>query len=51
VEVVEIVQRVISPGVKRPRREGDHSPPCNAEVKNGGTIPPLLTCLHGIMLK
>jgi hypothetical protein len=28
-------------GVKQPRREADHSPPCSAEVKNVGAIPPL----------
>jgi hypothetical protein len=31
----------LSPGVKRRRREADHSPPSNAEAKNGGAIPPL----------
>jgi hypothetical protein len=29
------------PGVKRPGREGDQSPPSSAEVKNGGAIPSL----------
>jgi hypothetical protein len=29
------------PGVKRPGREADHSPPSSAEVKNGGALPPL----------
>jgi hypothetical protein len=29
------------PGVKRRRREADHSPPANAEIKNDGAIPPL----------
>jgi hypothetical protein len=28
-------------GVKRPRREADHSHPSNAKVRNGGAIPPL----------
>jgi hypothetical protein len=28
-------------GVKRSRREADHSPPSSVEVKNGGAIPPL----------
>jgi hypothetical protein len=28
-------------GLKRPRREFDHSPPSSAEVNNGGAIPPL----------
>jgi hypothetical protein len=32
---------VDSAGVKRLRREADHSPPSSAEVKNGGSIPPL----------
>jgi hypothetical protein len=32
----------LSPGVKRPECEADHSPPTSAGVKNGGTIPPLL---------
>jgi hypothetical protein len=35
------VQGALSPGVKLARREADHSPPANAEVKNGGTISPL----------
>jgi hypothetical protein len=26
------------PGVKRPGREADHSPPSSAEIKNGGAI-------------
>jgi hypothetical protein len=28
-------------GINRPGREADHSPPTNAEVTNGGAIPPL----------
>jgi hypothetical protein len=38
------IQRVpgaLSPGVKRQGREADRSPTTNAEVKNGGVIPPL----------
>jgi hypothetical protein len=31
-----------SPEVKRPECESDHSQPFSAEIKNGGTIPPLL---------
>jgi hypothetical protein len=31
-----------SPGVKRPGREADHSPPSNADVTTGGAV---LTCL------
>jgi hypothetical protein len=30
------------PGVKRLRRETDHSPPSSSDVKNGEAIPPLL---------
>jgi hypothetical protein len=33
--------RGLSPRVKRPGREADQSNPFTAEVKNGGTIPPL----------
>jgi hypothetical protein len=33
--------REIFPGVKRPGREADHSPPSGAEVKNGGAMHPL----------
>jgi hypothetical protein len=29
------------PGVKRPERDADHSPPSSPEVKNYGSIPPL----------
>jgi hypothetical protein len=39
---IQWVAMDIFPGVKRPGREADHSPPRSAEVKNGGTIPPLL---------
>jgi hypothetical protein len=35
------VPGTLSPGVKRPGREADHSPPSSAEVKNGGAIHPL----------
>jgi hypothetical protein len=37
----------VSPWVKLPGREAKHSPPSNAEVKNGGAILPFLhTSLH-----
>jgi hypothetical protein len=40
--LIQWVPRALSPGVKRPRRETDHSPASSAEVKNDGTtIPPL----------
>jgi hypothetical protein len=38
---VQWVLEAISPGLKRPGREADHSPPSSAEVKNGGVILPL----------
>jgi hypothetical protein len=31
----------VAPGIKRPGRGSDHTPPSSAEVKNGGTIQPL----------
>jgi hypothetical protein len=34
-------RRVLFPGVKRPGREANHSPPSRAKVKNVGTISPL----------
>jgi hypothetical protein len=37
------------PGVKRPMREAEQSPPSSAEIKSGGALPPVL--LHGVMLK
>jgi hypothetical protein len=39
-----------SPGVKQPGREANNSPPSSTEVKNGGAIPPLPICHHGVML-
>jgi hypothetical protein len=38
---IQWVPGALSPGVKLPGREANHSPPTNAEVKNGGAIPPL----------
>jgi hypothetical protein len=37
---IQWVPGLRSPGVKRPDREADHSPPSSAEVNNGGAIPP-----------
>jgi hypothetical protein len=31
----------LSPGIKRPGRKADHSPPSSAKIKNGGAITPL----------
>jgi hypothetical protein len=47
------IQRVpgeIPWGVKRPRREADHSPPSNVKIKNGEILPPLPIRLHGLVL-
>jgi hypothetical protein len=38
---IQWVPITLSRGLKRPGREADHSPPPNAEFKNGGVIPPL----------
>jgi hypothetical protein len=38
---VQWVSGAVSPEVKRPGLEADHSPPSSAEVKNGEAIPPL----------
>jgi hypothetical protein len=39
---IQWVPRAISPGVKRPGREADHSVPSSAEVDNCRAPPPLL---------
>jgi len=42
---------VISPEVKRPGREADHSPPSSAEVRNAWTYTSTaLICVHGVVL-
>jgi hypothetical protein len=38
---IQWIPPVLSPGVKRPGREADHSPQSSSEVKNGGAISPL----------
>jgi hypothetical protein len=38
---IQWVPGVLSPGIKRPGREAEHSSQCSADVKNGGAIPPL----------
>jgi hypothetical protein len=45
---VKWVSGAISPGVRRPGREGDYAP-SSAEVKDSGAIPPPIR-LHGIVL-
>jgi hypothetical protein len=39
---IEWTPRTLSLKVGRLRREADHSPTYNAEIRNGGAIPPLL---------
>jgi len=47
---VQWLPRTLTTGVKRPRREADHSPPSSAEVKNErsytSTYPIIL---HGVV--
>jgi hypothetical protein len=38
---IQWVPGTISPGLKRPKREGDNSPPSSAEVKNDAATTPL----------
>jgi hypothetical protein len=40
----------LSPGVKRPGREANHSPLSNVELKNGGAIPQFPYTSHVIVL-
>jgi hypothetical protein len=47
---VQWILEAVCLGVKQHGCETDHSPPCSAEVKNGGAVFPLPICLHGIML-
>jgi hypothetical protein len=42
------VLETLSPGVKRPGNEADHTPPSSAEVKNGGIVPPFPIPLQGV---
>jgi hypothetical protein len=38
---IQWVLEALSPGIKRPGGEADHSPPSSAEVKNSGAVLPL----------
>jgi hypothetical protein len=38
---IKLIPGTPSPAIKRPGHDADHSPASNAEVKNGGAIPPL----------
>jgi len=45
---IQWVLGALIPGVKRPGRESDHSPPPSAEVKSYTSTPPIR--LHGVVL-
>jgi hypothetical protein len=48
---IQWVPGAVSLGVMRPGRESDHSlSSSSAEVKNGGTIPPLPPSLQAVLL-
>jgi hypothetical protein len=48
VGLVSVTPGALRPGVRRPKREADHSPPPNTHVKNiRGTFPALP--LHAVM--
>jgi hypothetical protein len=48
---IKLVQGVLSPWVKRPGREADHSPPSSAEVKNIWSCASTLQIrLYGLVL-
>jgi hypothetical protein len=47
---IQRVMGALSPEVKWPGREDDHSSLSSAEVKNGGVVPPFLpTHLHSVL--
>jgi hypothetical protein len=46
---IQSVPGVLSPGVKRPGRDADHSPPSRAEFKKSGATPTLPTHLQDIL--
>jgi hypothetical protein len=37
----KVYRRQFPRGVKRPKREADHSPPSSVQFRNGGAVPPL----------
>jgi hypothetical protein len=47
---IQWVPSVLSPGVKRQKREINHSSSSSAEAMNGGAIPPLPMRLHDVVL-
>jgi hypothetical protein len=47
--LIHLVSGALFLRVKWPRREADHSPPFNAEVKNGGATTPFSICFYGLV--
>jgi len=47
---IQWLPRVVSPGVKRPGREVDHSPPSSAEFKDTWSCTSTPIRLHGVVL-
>jgi hypothetical protein len=46
---IQWVPGVLSPGVKRPGHEADHSPPTSAEARNTGICTSTPIRLHGVL--
>jgi hypothetical protein len=44
---IQQVLRADYMGVKELGQKADHYPPCSAEIKNGGAIPPLSSMSSG----
>jgi hypothetical protein len=47
---IQWVLGILSPGLKRPGPEADHSPQSNVKVKNGGAMSHSRIYLHGVVL-
>jgi hypothetical protein len=47
---IKWVTGALSPGIKRPGREADHSSPTSAEVKDNGSIYPLSNTFSCVVL-
>jgi hypothetical protein len=49
---IQCLTEALSPGIKRPECEADHSPPSSVEVKNGGAllILPLMFSCYGVYI-
>jgi hypothetical protein len=48
---IQLVQGAVTPGIRQPEREADHSSPSNAEVKNAWSYTSILPVhFNGAML-